>query len=169
MSVPLMLGGLPIALHAGAPVITDGKLAAGTGTVRLSGGTLVKMERYSKRAGTISAQGWMPPAWGGLDFSGPLELRSTKVRTVAGTGLVYTLPFTPRPDQEPWALALVGGEWVPTPCSTVAGVTTVTAVAGATQYQVWAMPIYSVMVDPPDESQDQSANAHSWTLSWEEA
>lgn len=169
MSVPLMLGGVPIALHAGAPVITDGKLAGGSGTLRLSGGTAVKMERYTKRAGSISAQGWMPPGLAGLDFSGPLELRSTKVRSVAGTGLVYTLPFTPRPDVAPWALALVGSDWVPTPCTTVAGVTTVTAVPGATQYQVWAMPVYSVMVDPPDESQDQGANAHSWTLSWEEA
>jgi hypothetical protein len=169
MSVPLMLGGVEIPLHAGAPVITDGKLGAGDGSFRLSGGTLVSMERWSKRAGTISAQGWMPPGIGGLDFSQPLELRSTKVRTVGGTGLVYTLPFTPRPDVAPWAFALVDGDWKETPCSTVDGVTTVTAVAGAEGYQVWAMPIYSVKATPPDESQDQGTGSHSWALSWEEA
>ena len=169
MSVSLMLGGIEIPPHAGAPVITDGKLGAGSGRVRLSGGTLVSMERWSKRAGTISAQGWMPPGIGGLDFSQPLELRSTKVRTVGGTGLVYTLPFTPRPDLAPWAYALVSGKWLKTPCSTVAGVTTVTPMLGAEQYQVWAMPIYSVKVEPPDETQDHAARTHSWALSWEEA
>lgn len=169
MPVPLMLGGVEIPLHAGAPVITDGPVGGGTGRVRLSGGTLVKMERWTKRTGTISAQGWMPPGIGGLAFSQPLELRSTKVRTVGGTGLVYTLPFTPRPDLAPWAFALVGGEWKETPCSTVAGVSTVTAVAGAEQYQVWSMPIYSVMVEPPEESQDQGAGAHTWSLNWDEA
>lgn len=169
MSAPLMLGGIVIPLHAGAPVITDGKLGGGTGAFRLSGGTAVKMERWSKQGGSISAQGWMPPGLAGLDFSQPLELRSTKVRTVSGTGLVYELPFTPRPDAVPWAFALVGGEWVETPCSTVAGVSTVTAVAGAEGYQVWAMPIYSVMCEPPQETQDQGAGTHSWALNWEEA
>ncbi len=169
MSAPLMLGGLVIPLHAGAPAITDGKLGAGSGSFRLSGGALVSMERWSKRTGTISAQGWMPPGIGGLDFSQPLELRSTKVRTVGGTGLVHTLPCTPRPDVAPWALALVDGDWIETPCSTVDGVTTVTAVAGAEGYQVWCMPIYSVKVNPPDESQDNGTGQHSWTLNWEEA
>lgn len=169
MSVPLKLGGIEIPLHAGAPVITDGKLGAGSGSNRLSGGTLVSMERWSKRAGTISAQGWMPPGIGGLNFSQHLVLLSTKVRTVSGTGLVYELPFTPRPDVAPWAFALVRGEWVETPCSTVAGVSTVTAVAGAEGYQVWAMPMYSVKANPPDESQDQGTAIHSWSLNWEEA
>lgn len=169
MAATLMLGGVEIPLHAGAPVITDGPVAGGTGRVRLSGGTLVKMERWSKRAGTISAQGWMPPGIGGLDFSQPLELRSTKVRTVGGPGLVYTLPFTPRPDFAPWAFARVDGEWKETPCSTVDGVTTVTELAGADLYQVWAMPVYSVMVEPPDESQDNGTGAHGWSLNWDEA
>lgn len=169
MSVPLMLGGVPIGLHSGAPAITDGKLGGGTGRFRLSGGTAVKMERWSRRAGTISGQGWMPPALDGLDFTGPLELRSTKVRSVSGAGLVYTLPCTPRPDAAPWAFALVGRQWVPAPCSTVGRVTTVTPVAGALRYQVWCMPIYSVMVEPPEESQDNGTATHSWTLNWEEA
>lgn len=169
MSVPLKLGGIEIPLHAGAPVITDGKLGAGDGSFRLSGGTLVSMERWSKRAGTISAQGWMPPGIGGLDFSQPLELRSTKPRTVGGAGLVHELPFTPRPDFAPWAFALVAGIWRETPCSTVDGVSTVTAVADAEGYQVWGLPVYSVKATPPDETYDQGAGAHSWLLNWEEA
>lgn len=168
MSVPLKLGGVEIPPHAGVPVITDGDLGAGSGDVRLSGGTLVSLTRWRKRAGTISGQGLMPPGIGGLDYSQPLELRSTKVRTVGGPGLVYVLPWTPRPDVAPWALALVRGQWVRTPCSTVDGVSTVTPVDGAEQYQVWSMPVYSVKAQPPDETQDHVARTHGWALSWVE-
>lgn len=169
MAVPLMLGGIEILPYAGAPVLTEGKLGGGTGMVRLSGGTAVKMERYSKRFGSISGSGLVPSGLDGLAFSGPLELRTTKVRIVQGAGLEYELPCTPRPDLPPWAYALVDGRLRRAACSTLDGVTTVTAVDGATQYQVWFMPVYSVMATPPDETQDHVSRTHSWSLSWEEA
>lgn len=169
MAVPLMLGGIEILPYAGVPVLNEGRLGAGSGRVRLSHGLLVNMERYSKRSGSISGSGLVPSGLDGLVFSGPLELRTTKVRIVQGPGLVYELPCTPRPDLPPWAFALVGGRLQPTACSTEDGVTTVTAVAGAAQYQVWFMPVYSVMASPPDETQDHASRTHSWSLSWEEA
>lgn len=165
MSVPLMFGGIPLALHAGAPAQGSDPLEAST-VLRMSLGDAVKMTTWEKAAGTISASGWMPPGLDGLDYSAPLELRSTQVSTMQGAGLVYTLISTPRPDLEPWAFALIGGQWIETACDTVDGVATVTAVVGATAYQVWWMPVYSVFARRPPKQQDAT---HSWSIAWEEA
>jgi hypothetical protein len=168
MSVPLMLGGIPIVLHAGAPELSEQDAGAST-VLRMSDGAGYKMTRYQKMAGSISGQGWMPPGLDGLDYSEPLELRSTQVSTMQSTGLVFTLVSTARPDQAPWAFALVGDEWVAAEVATVAGVATVTAVAGATQYQVWWMPVYSVFATRPPKSQSSATATHSWSIAWEEA
>lgn len=168
MSVPLMLGGIPIVLHAGAPELTEEPIG-GDSLLRMWDGSAVKMTVWQRMAGTISGQGWMPPGLDGLDYSAPLELRSTQVSTMQGTVLVYTLPSTPRPDLDPWAFALIGDQWRATECDTVDGVATVTAVAGATAYQVWWMPVYSVFARRPPKAQSSATATHSWSIVWEEA
>lgn len=168
MSVPLMLGGIPIVLHAGAPELSE-EDAGGSTALRMSDGSIVKMTRWQKMAGSISGQGWMPPGLDGLDYSAPLELRSTQVSTMQSAGLVFNLPSTPRPDQAPWAFALVGDQFVVAAVDTVAGVSTVTAVPGASLYQVWWMPVYSVFAARPPKSQSSSTATHSWSIAWQEA
>ncbi|WP_405120747.1 hypothetical protein [Pseudomonas leptonychotis] len=168
MSVPLMLGGIPIVLHAGAPELSE-EAVGGNSLLRMSNGAAVKMTRWEKMAGSISGQGWMPPALDGLDYSQPLELRSTQVSSMQSAGLVFTLPSTPRPDQAPWGFALVGDQWVPTPADTVAGVTTLDAVAGATLYQAWWFPVYSVFATRPPKSQSNASASHGWSIAWQEA
>lgn len=165
MSVPLMFGGISLALHAGAPELSEDTIG-GDSVLRMSDGAGVKMTMWEKAVGTISGQGWMPPGLDGLDYSAPIELRSTQVSTMQGTVLEYTLPTTPRPDVEPWAFALIGDQWRATACDTVDGVATVTAVAGASAYQVWWMPVYSVFARRPPKQQGAS---HSWSIAWEEA
>ncbi len=170
MSLPrIMLDGVELLLHAGAPVETLEPLDAGSSLLRMSDGAAVNQTHYEKMTGTISGQGWMPPGWSGLDFSLPLELRLTKVEAISGAGLVFTLTSTPRPDFAPWGLALVGRDWVPTACSVVDGVATLTAVAGATAYRVCWMPVFSVFCKRPSENQDSSGNVHSWQTTWQEA
>lgn len=164
MAVPLMLGGVEIVLHAGAPELSEEAIGGET-LIRMSDGTGVPMTHWQKMAGSINGQGWMPPGLDGLDYSQPLELRSTQVNNMQGPGLVYTLTSTPRPDQAPWAFALVGNQWRSTQCNTVDGVATVTAVAGATLYQVWWMPVYSVKAQRPPKQQSAS---HSWSFTWEQ-
>lgn len=168
MSVPLMLGGVPIVLHAGAPDLTEQPIG-GWSQDRMSDGALVKQTHWEKASGTISAQGWMPPGLDGLDYSGPLELRTTQVSNIQGAGLVFTLTSTPRPDQAPWAFALIGEHWVPAAVVTVEGVATVTAMPGATLYQVWWMPVYSVFASKPPKTQSSGAGTQGWSISWEEA
>lgn len=166
MSTPaLMLGGVAVHLMAGAPEYAEQPLG-GEISVRLSLGALVNMRHWEKMSGSISAAGWMPPGLDGLDYSAPLELRSCKARSQQGAGPAFTLGFDPRPDKAPWAFALLpGNRVVPTPCITVGRVVTVTPVAGALGYQVWAMPVYWVKCARPQESQGAS---HGWLLSWEE-
>ena len=163
----IMLGGVPIVLHAGAPVLSEEPIG-GEASMRMSDGALVSMTHWERVSGTISGTGWMPPGLHGLDYSQPLELRSTKVQSVTGTGLTHTLRGTPRPDVAPWAQALVGDDWINTPCSVTDGVATVTAVAGATLYRVCWMPIYSVKARRPSETQDSGTASHSWSITWEE-
>lgn len=160
----ITLGGIEIDRHAGAPELSEEAIGGET-LLRMSDGAGVAMTHWQKMAGSISGQGLMPPGLDGLDYSQPLELRSTQVNSMQGTGLVYTLPSTPRPDKAPWALALVDGRWRSTPCSTVDGVSTVTAVTGADAYQVWWMPVYSVKAQRPPK---QQSTTHSWSIAWEE-
>lgn len=166
---PLMLGGIPIEqLYAGPPDLSE-ETIGGDSLLRMSDGAAVKMTTWGRMAGSISGQGFIPPGLDGLDYSAPLELRSTQVNTMQGTALEYILPGTPRPDVEPWAFAQINKHWLPTPCVTVDGVATVTAVAGASAYQVWWMPVYSVFARRPPKQQSSATASHSWSIAWEEA
>lgn len=166
MSHPkIMLGGVPIVLHAGAPAQSIERLG-GEAVVRLSDGKAVKMTHWGKASGSISGDGWMPPGLDGLDYSQPLELRLTQPDCITGTATTVTLTSTPRPDVAPWALALVGDQWQATPCSVGEGVATLTAVTGAELYALYWMPVYSVFVGKPGKSLSAT---HGWTINWEEA
>lgn len=163
----IMLGGVPIVLHAGAPEESIGAIG-GSAVLRMSDGAGVKMQHWQRSAGSISGSGWMPPGLAGLDYSQPLELRSTKVLSHVGAGTAFTLLGTPRPDVAPWAHALVGDQWVRAACTYADGVVTVNPVAGATLYQACYMPVFSVFAEPPSESQSAGTATHSWSINWEE-
>ena len=160
----IKLGGVEIVLHAGAPE-ESAEPIGGEVLLRLSLGAGVKMQHWTKASGTISSQGWMPPGLDGLDYSQPLELRSTQVENIVGTGLVHTLTSTPRPDYAPWGQAMLNGHWVRTTCTVLDGVATVGPVAGATLYQVCWMPVYSVFARKPSKAQ---SSIHGWSIAWEE-
>ena len=164
---PLMLGGVAVHhLLAGGAAETQEAIGGST-IARLSGGAAVKMTHWQKMAGTISGEGFWPPGLDGLDYSQPLELRSTKVRTHQAASTVITLQGTPRPDQAPWGYAIVGRDLVPTPVSMAGNVATLTAVPGATAYQVCWTPKYTVVTNGPSEGQD--GDQRTWSLAWEEA
>jgi hypothetical protein len=164
----IMLGGVPIVLHAGAPELAEEPIG-GEASVRLSDGALVSMTHWEKTSGTISSgSAWMPPGLDGLDYTQPLELRSTQVANVVGAGLIHSLTSTPRPDVTPWGQALIGDKWIDTACSVVDGVATLTAVSGATLYQVCWMPVYSVKARRLSKSQSSGSASHGWSIPWEE-
>lgn len=164
MSRPhVTLGGLPINLHAGA----EGQAYSqelGWTDVRLSGGSLVRMAHWAKETISLSGAGWMGLGFDGLDYTQPLELRCTQAKSITGSGTSYTLSSMPRPDVAPWGLALVADKWVKTSVSMAGQVATLSPVAGATTYRVSWMPIFTVLVTPPDEALDSSASAFNWSF-----
>ncbi len=163
----VMLGGVPIRLHAGAPVCEYSPLG-GVSTRRRSGGALVKMRNWRKTAISISGSGWMGPGFAGLDFDQPLELRCTQPMSLGTTALTGTLPGVIRPDFAPWAAAYVGGEWVPTAAAMAGQAFTLTAVAGAAEYHVRWLPMFVVMCEPPPEGLDSGSATYSWSFTAEE-
>ena len=162
-----MLGGVPIVLHAGAPELSEEAIGGST-VFRMSDGAGVKMQHWERMAGSISGSGWMPPGLDGLDYSQPLELRSTQVNAIHGEGPEFTLTGTPRPDMAPWADALVGDQWIPVPSTFAEGVVTVTPVSGASLYRACWMPVYSVFANKPAKSQSSGTASHGWSIPWEE-
>lgn len=166
MTVAVMLGGIALDKHAGAPEQTEQPIG-GSQVLRMSDGAAVKQTHWQKMSGTIAGRGLYPSGLDGLDYSNPLELRLTIVSSMQGAGLEYALPSTPRPDRAPWARARVDGVWRRTPCvlDDETLTVTVTAVVGADQYQVNWMPVYSVFAERPARSQNGSFD---WSITWEE-
>lgn len=166
MTVAVMLGGIALDKHAGAPEQAEQPIG-GSQVLRMSDGAALNQTHWQKTSGTLAGRGVYPAGLDGLDYSNPLELRVTLVSSMQGSGLVYALPSTPRPDREPWAMARVDGQWRRTPCAhnTETNTATVTAVAGADQYRVHWMPVYSVFAKRPGRSQNA---AFDWSVPWEE-
>lgn len=169
MPIPtLTLGGVPLVLHSGAPELAVEPISA-TARVRMSLGALVQMTHWTgKASGSITAQGWMPPGLDGLDYTQPLELLSTQQESITGAALVVALKSLPRPDFAPWALALVNGDWVSTPCVLDDDMVTTTPVAGATLYTVSWLPMYLVFASKPSKGVNTGNATHNWSLTWEE-
>ena len=163
----VMIGGVPIRLHSGAPMCEYAPIG-GVSTRRRSGGALVKMRNWRKTAITVRGSGWMGPGFAGLDFDSPLELRCTQPISLHTASLTGTLPGAFRPDVAPWALAYVGGHWLPAACAMDDNDFTLTAVAGATEYHVRWMPMYTVLCEPPPEAMDSSSAGYDWSISAEE-
>lgn len=168
MTLPmLVIGGVPVALHAGAPVEQHSALG-GPEIVRLTSGVGVPMTHWSRRAISISGSGFMPPGLAGLDFARPFELLSTKPECIVGPGRQFLMTSAVRDDFSPWGQALVGRNWLDSPV-TVAGLNVeVAAVVGATLYRVGWYPKFIVSGRAPQEEGDAGANNHSWRFDCEE-
>lgn len=168
MSLPMvMLGGVPIVLHAGAVSQSITPLG-GPEVVRLSGGVGVPMTHWQRSAISLSGSGYMPPGLDGIDYTQPLELRCTKHLSIVSAGRNFVLQGTPRPDFPPWALALVGKEWVETTLVLSGAGVEVTEVLGASFYQVCWMPVFIVSAKRPQGDMDAAANVHGWQINCEE-
>ncbi|WP_325435610.1 hypothetical protein [Pseudomonas nitroreducens] len=163
----LMIGGVPIVLHAGATAEQHSSLG-GPEIVRLSNGVGVPMTHWSRRAISVNASGWMPPGLAGLDYSRPLELRSTKPECIVSAGRQFLMTSAPRPDFAPWGQALVGKEWVDSPITVDGFGVEVGVVVGATLYRIGWYPVFNVSGRRPQEEGNSSDNTHSWRFDCEE-
>ncbi|EMO0334717.1 hypothetical protein [Pseudomonas aeruginosa] len=172
MIIPnVMLGGIPIVIHGGAPQCQYQAVDGGVERLRLSGGAAVQMTHWRKTAITISGSGWIGTGMLGLDFDSPLELRCNASLGVSGrtaADRVFTIPGEVRPDAGPWGLALVGREWVRTDVSSAGQVVTVSEIPGAQLYRVEWWPLFHVFASIPPEALDSSNNSRTWQIVAEE-
>lgn len=163
----VMLGGVPIRLHSGAPQCEYSPIG-GVSTRRRSAGALVKMRNWRKTAITIRGSGWIGPGFAGINWDAPLELRAAQPLSLYTATLTGTIPGSFRPDVAPWALAYVAGGWVPAAVAVAGNAFTITAEAGATEYHVRWMPMFTVMCEPPPEAMDSANATYDWSITAEE-
>ncbi|CDF82653.1 hypothetical protein PKB_1288 [Pseudomonas knackmussii B13] len=164
----VMLGGVPLVIHAGPPTQRYSPLG-GPEVIRLSQGAGVVMTHWARTAISLSGQGLMPLGLQGLDYRNPLELRCTQPRSVQGADPVLQLQGQVRPDFPPWADALVDGLWWRRPVTLIGQQATVEPADGASLYRVSWMPVFMVSSKGPEESMDgEAGGAYSWTLECEE-
>lgn len=168
-SIPVMLGGVPIIVEAGAVTQNYSGGADGRALIRLSEGELVGLRHWRKYTITLSGSGWVGVGLDGLDYDTRLELRCTKPLTITGLGTTYSLTTDPRPDVAPWADALVGDRWMRTPVSMAGRIATIEPYDGATYYRLQWMPVFIVYADPPEETSGGGAGGSiDWTITAQE-
>lgn len=169
MIVPLVLGGIAIAPHAG-PIKQSYEPIGGSAVLRLSQGAGVKMTHWRRTRISASGSGWLDPGLESLDYSQPLELLCVKPRAIDGTALEYSLPPSAerRPDVQPWALARVGDAWQETAVALNGDQALLTAVSGALAYRVCWLPRFIVFTDGVASDFDESSGLYDWSLAAEQ-
>lgn len=122
---------------------------------------------------TITGRGTIPVGLQEQDYSSPIVLKCIQHRAVTSSVPAITLPPGYRTDNgsEPYGRARVNGRWVESPVISLIGdVLTLTAIAGATQYQAVYFPQVTGYVEGggPQERRSRGNNS-TWTLSFREA
>ncbi|MCP1606464.1 hypothetical protein [Pseudomonas citronellolis] len=167
----LVLGGLSIIQHAGAgPIRQRYEPIGGSTSLRLNGGTGIKMTNWSKTSTTASGSGNLDPGLFALDVSQPLELLCVAPRAMIGTARQFALPPAAqrRPDVAPWGWAYSGGRWLDTNVDMNGDSAELQAVVGASAYRVFWLPRLVVFTPGLSYEFDEASGLYDWSLSAEE-
>jgi hypothetical protein len=166
MAAPLILGGIEVPLHAGAPEGRYARVGGYTDT-RRGLGKPVRARHFSKWVITISGSGWMATGLDVLDWDQYHTLLCPKPMRVATTGTEVSITTDARPDVAAVCHALVGREWVQTPVSLSGRDATITPVAGSAQYSLAWYPAFTVLCTPPEEA--NTGGSVAWQITANEA
>lgn len=163
--IPMVLGGVPITPHSG-PVRMRYEPFGGSAELRMADGTGIKQTHWRKTRILASGSGHLEPALEHLDYSGPLELWCVKSQSFSGTGLQYQLPPADkrRPDVAPWAWALVGERLQDVAIALDGDLASLTPLPGASRYQVFWLPRFSVFTDGLVTDWDEAQGRYDWSL-----
>lgn len=116
---------------------------------------------------TIRGEGPIPPGLDGLDFTGPLLLKSGAGREITSTSNVITIPSARRGDAGyvPWGRAFVNDKPISTPVAMSVDEATLTIVTGASAYQVLWYPQFNVLVEGGlRKTEDLTGATVRWSL-----
>lgn len=166
---PLVLGGVEIVQQAGT-IRQRYEPIGGSTSLRLSGGTGIKMTNWSRTATSASGTGYLDPGLDALDYSQPLELLCVTPRAMNGTSTQFALPPADqrRPDVSPWGWARVGSGWVDTAVSIQGDAAELAPVNGATAYRIFWLPRLVVFTPGLVREFDEATGLYDWSLSAEE-
>jgi hypothetical protein len=168
---PLVLGGISIVQHAGAgPIRQRYEPIGGSTSLRLNGGTGIKMTNWGRTATTASGSGYLDPGLFALDESQPLELLCVAPRAMIGTGRLLSLqPAAQRsPDLAPWGWAYSGSCWLGVEVLMDGDNAELQAVPGATAYRLAWLPRLVVFTPGLSYEFDEATGLYDWSLSAEE-
>jgi hypothetical protein len=165
------LGTVAVPLHARYTLEQSYEPRRAVWQPRLASGSMIQRTRWSgKLATTVRGAGRAPAGLMSLDYTATMSMYCIAGRAISSTSRTITLPTTRRTDTgaTPIGRAWVGDEWYDTTLSIAANVATLSAVSGATLYQVVYWPLLTVYAQPPTEEWQQNGD-HTWSLTAEEA
>jgi hypothetical protein len=160
-----ILGGLSLPFESRLDLNQDYDEERASRITRHCDGSARKQTAWRGKVKTkITGRGWIPPGFGMLDFSAPLEMSCIALRAVTSSGNVITIPAARRNDQgfEPFAYATVDGGKVDASLSLTGNVATVGAVSGAAFYTVCYYPKIQVYAGEPTQRHDAIGDLYFW-------
>jgi len=164
------LGGVPIPILARLPSRQTFDSMT-TETIHLMGDGSSEKQVLSGSIGklrtTIGGDGPIPPGLDGLDYTGPLLLKSAASRDITSTLNVIDIPSARRSDAGyvPWGRAFVNDQPISTPVAMDVDEATLTPVTGASAYQVLWYPQFNVLVEGGiRKTEDLTGATVRWTL-----
>lgn len=166
----LLINTLRLPLAVAGEISQDYEDFGGFAALRLGLGAIVHQEVWRKTRTAITAQGLLPPGLNGIDWAQAITLGCVAARSIQSASNVITIPAARRSDAAPYGFAIdASGLLKPTAVGVVGNVATLTAVAGATAYQVLWYPLLTVRAPSgPSVRYDAAGALASWELTGEE-
>lgn len=164
----LVINGIVFPVPAAGRITQTYSPIGGVSSRRAASGRLIVQETWRRLATQISAEGWVPAALDGIDWSEPLTIGCIAARARQSATPAIAIPAARRTDAPPYGFGVVEHRLIPTAVSVAADVATLTPVAGATAYKVLYYPLLVVHSVGPSERYDAGGAAAGFDLSAEE-
>lgn len=166
----LIIDGISLSVHALSPFSQTYERIGGSSTRRMLSGKGRKQTNWEKLATTITGGGLSPPGLAALDLDSPVDVSCAATRSIVSASSVIIIPSARRVDSgyEPFALAHVGVERIPTDVSMNVDEATITPVVGTDLYEIFYYPKFQAILSTVTENVQIDAKVFGWSLRAEE-
>lgn len=167
--IDLEIGGLVFPIDSKHSIEQSYEDVTAQTTHRMMDGTARRQQRWTKLKTTISGSGWVPAGISALDKSQSHLIKCLGERSIIGASPI-TIPGGYRTDGDyaPRGFGYVAGEMVETAVADASGVITLTAVTGATAYQVIYYPEITAYITSYDDNFSLDSAEFGWSIECEE-